>query len=517
MSTFGPPIDDMADGVRTGYISNVMEDRAGSGPLPFHADYSFTPLPVQGIVLYAVELPPQGTSTCYANGALAAATLPDDLRREVEDLTATHTLGLFAPGTEGLRSRDHQLPPEAHPPPPPGAARHIRVPARPSCSSPTCTSSTSTASTPRRATGSSTPCCEHLYQPAHVYEHRWIVDDLVVWDNETLQHMRTDISNERPRELSAQHPARRTVERARYRCRDARPRDPWRHRRRRLGRLPPLADVAIDGGTVTAVGEVEDAGREELDVDGCMVTPGFVDPHTHLDAAAVLGPGRNADVPARSHHRGARHLWLRHRPVPARRRRLPPQEPRSGRGDPVRGSSLGVPFTWESWPEFLDYLGSQALGVNVAGMVPHSALRYAVMGERAREGAATDDELAGVGDRAPAVARGRRARICHLSRPQPPRTRPAIPSRVGTPTTPSSRPSWPSVGVGHGRSTSRRSSATTRPRSPPRSSGTRPGPRPPACDSTWTPLFADPGTDVWRDVLAHNHLLNERVEVAPPR
>src|SRR6185436_16730073 len=90
--TFGPPIDDMADGVRTGFISNVMEDRAGSGPLPFHADYSFTPLPVQGIVLYAVELPPQGTSTFYANGALAAATLPADLRYEVEGRTATHTL-----------------------------------------------------------------------------------------------------------------------------------------------------------------------------------------------------------------------------------------------------------------------------------------------------------------------------------------------------------------------------------------------------------------------------------------
>ena len=54
VATFGPPIDDMADGRLTGPISNVMDDKAGSGPLPFHADYSFTPLPVQGIVLYAM-------------------------------------------------------------------------------------------------------------------------------------------------------------------------------------------------------------------------------------------------------------------------------------------------------------------------------------------------------------------------------------------------------------------------------------------------------------------------------
>ena len=100
----------MADGVRTGYISNVMEDRAGSGPLPFHADYSFTPLPVQGIVLYAVELPPQGTSTFYANGALAAATLPDDLRREVEGRTATHALAAVRDRRSG---RTHARPPAA--------------------------------------------------------------------------------------------------------------------------------------------------------------------------------------------------------------------------------------------------------------------------------------------------------------------------------------------------------------------------------------------------------------------
>jgi N-acyl-D-amino-acid deacylase len=56
------------------------------------------------------------------------------------------------------------------------------------------------------------------------------------------------------------------------------------------GAPPVRADVAIDDGTVTAVGTVEDAGREELDAGNCLVTPGFVDPHTHLDAQLCWDP-----------------------------------------------------------------------------------------------------------------------------------------------------------------------------------------------------------------------------------
>ncbi|MFM8376309.1 MAG: amidohydrolase family protein, partial [Phenylobacterium sp.] len=50
------------------------------------------------------------------------------------------------------------------------------------------------------------------------------------------------------------------------------------------------ADIAIDGGLITAVGKVEAAGRREIDADGCIVTPGFVDLHTHLDAQIGWDP-----------------------------------------------------------------------------------------------------------------------------------------------------------------------------------------------------------------------------------
>src|SRR4051794_4321802 len=71
-SLFGPPIDEGGNGDRTGFISNVIPGGAGEGPLPFHSDLVFTPFPVLGIALYAMDLPPQGTSTWFANAALAA-------------------------------------------------------------------------------------------------------------------------------------------------------------------------------------------------------------------------------------------------------------------------------------------------------------------------------------------------------------------------------------------------------------------------------------------------------------
>jgi taurine dioxygenase len=198
VACFGPPIDDMADGHLTGYISNVMDDKAGSGPLPFHSDYSFTALPVQGIALYAVELPPQGTSTWFANGALAAATLPDDLRAAATGRTVTHALGVFATGSEGARTRDHVLPPDAPRHSHPILRTHPR------------TGETVLFVTDlhaERVDGMEHAASDalldallaHLYRPEHLYEHRWEVGDLVVWDNETLQHMRADVSEAIPR------------------------------------------------------------------------------------------------------------------------------------------------------------------------------------------------------------------------------------------------------------------------------------------------------------------------------
>ncbi len=280
------------------------------------------------------------------------------------------------------------------------------------------------------------------------------------------------------------------------------------------GAPPARADVAIDGGTVTAVGEVEDAGREELDVDGCMVTPGFVDPHTHLDAQLCWDP---AATPTCLHGVTTVVLGICGFGIAP----CPP-----GGGDyllkslevveeiPFASSSLGVPFTWESWPEFLDHLGRQALGVNVAGMVPHSALRYAVMGERAREGAATDDERAAL---ATELRRSLAAGALGFATSRGPNHRDAagdpVPSRHADDAELEAlvaecrgRPWQINVETKFSNDATALTAEVERYAAWTEAAGAR---------LTWTPLFADHGTDVWRDVLAHNHVLNERVEVAP--
>ena len=63
------------------------------------------------------------------------------------------------------------------------------------------------------------------------------------------------------------------------------------------------ADVAIDGDRITGVGAVSERGRRELDAEGRLVTPGFVDVHTHLDAQLGVGPDRVVVVLARRHAR----------------------------------------------------------------------------------------------------------------------------------------------------------------------------------------------------------------------
>jgi len=280
------------------------------------------------------------------------------------------------------------------------------------------------------------------------------------------------------------------------------------------GAPPVRADVAIGDGTVVEIGAVDERGRQELDADGCVVTPGFVDPHTHLDAQLCWDP---AATPTCLHGVTTVVLGICGFGIAP----CPP-----GGGDyllkslevveeiPFASSSLGVPFTWESWPEFLDYLDRQSLGVNVAGMVPHSALRYAVMGDRAREGAADDDERAAL---AAELRRSLDAGALGFATSRGPNHRDAagdpVPSRHADDAELEAlvaecrgRPWQINVETKFTNDATALTAEVERYAAWTAAAGAR---------LTWTPLFADPGNDVWRDVLAHNRALNERVEVAP--
>jgi N-acyl-D-aspartate/D-glutamate deacylase len=148
------------------------------------------------------------------------------------------------------------------------------------------------------------------------------------------------------------------------------------------GGAPRPADIAIVGDRIAEVGSAVGRGLREIDAEGLLVTPGFVDPHTHYDGQATWDP-----LLAPSSHHGVttvamgncgvgfapvapdRHEWL-----------IGMME---GVED-IPGTALheGLRWDWGSFPEYLDALERQQRTIDVGTHVPHAALRAFVMGER---------------------------------------------------------------------------------------------------------------------------------------
>jgi len=161
------------------------------------------------------------------------------------------------------------------------------------------------------------------------------------------------------------------------------------------GRPAYEADVAIAAGVIAAVGEVTGCGREEIDARGLLVTPGFVDVHTHYDGQATwehrLTPSSVHGVTTVL----AGNCGVGFAPCkPDDRDRL--VRLMEGVEDvPEIVMTVGLPWNWESFPDYLDVLDSRSLDIDIAVQVPHSALRVYVMGERgADRDKATPQDLA---------------------------------------------------------------------------------------------------------------------------
>jgi N-acyl-D-amino-acid deacylase len=158
-----------------------------------------------------------------------------------------------------------------------------------------------------------------------------------------------------------------------------------------------IADVAIDGDRVTAVGVVEERGSREVDADGRVVTPGFVDIHTHLDAQINWDP-----IGSSSCWHGVTSVVLGNcgvtfAPCAPDEREYLAEMMESVEDIPRDAILAGLGWDWTTYGEYLTTIDRLPKGINVGGMVGHCALRHHVMGERGlSKDPATDNDIAAI-------------------------------------------------------------------------------------------------------------------------
>ncbi len=155
-----------------------------------------------------------------------------------------------------------------------------------------------------------------------------------------------------------------------------------------------VADVAVTDGRVVAIGRVEEAGIEEIDADGHFVTPGFVDGHTHLDAQIFWDPYAGSLTAHGVTSAVMGNCGFSLAPGNADEADLVLRSIERAEDMSREAIQRGVPWTWSSFPGYVDVVRGLPKALNLAAQIGHSALRAAVMGERAFEDEATDDDLA---------------------------------------------------------------------------------------------------------------------------
>jgi len=164
------------------------------------------------------------------------------------------------------------------------------------------------------------------------------------------------------------------------------------------GAEPVHGDIAIDDGLITAIGDVDGKGKQEIDADGHLVTPGFIDLHTHLDAQIGWEPTM---TPVSWHGVTTALLGncgVTFAPCKPTDRELLAGMMETVEDIPKHAIMTGLPWSWEDYGGYLDAIEQLNPSLNMAGLVGHCAVRFYVMGERAVEEMASEDEMRQMAD-----------------------------------------------------------------------------------------------------------------------
>lgn len=154
------------------------------------------------------------------------------------------------------------------------------------------------------------------------------------------------------------------------------------------------SDVAINDGVITVVGDLSgQQAQRVVDAEGHIVSPGFVDVHTHMDAQIAWDPLGECSCFHGVTTAVMGNCGFTLAPVNSDARELVVRNLERAEDISADAMAAGIDWSWETFPEYLDFVDTTPKGINYAGYVGHSALRTWAMGERAFEEAANADDI----------------------------------------------------------------------------------------------------------------------------